>query len=207
MFRLDCLRQRRGSKEKYNSLIVHWQHGWMIFTQFKIYSVDIIITPVIPDLWLHLYCPWCYSCWSFLTDRSNLYLRKNSRVYIYLIFRPDLFTLVFTWCCHHLCEIFRNGLDKVRSRHENRKSANDGKEGEGHQTQPVHYCRGKLPFATDGLSLVLVPESLGYVRHFLQDALDLWWWDANSYPQASGTTANDAGCISIITGRAVNASA
>ena len=63
------------------------------------------------------------------------------------------------------CEVLGDGLDEVGRGHEDGEGADDGEEGEGHQAEAVHHGRRKLPLAAHRLTLVLLTETVGDVRH------------------------------------------
>lgn len=111
---------------------------------------------------------------------------------------------------NRLCEVFGNRFYEVGRRHEDGEGADDGEQRESHQAEPVHHRCGELPLAADGLRLILVAEALRYVRHLLQDALDLREGNSHAHPPSDSQppdAAHPSRWLGLIGGRAVGASA
>lgn len=78
-----------------------------------------------------------------------------------------------------LCPIrWEPGLGQAKSldtastagcRHQDADGAEDGEDGEGHETQAVHHTGRELPLTAHGLTRALAAEAVGDVAHLLQD--------------------------------------
>lgn len=66
-------------------------------------------------------------------------------------------------------EVFGHSFNEVGCRHQDADGAEDGEDGEGHETQAVHHTGRELPLTAHGLTLVLAAEAVGDVAHLLQD--------------------------------------